>query len=103
MNENARGDLVLRGAMTALVTPFQEDGTLDPVALDGLVRCQAARQQFAYPGVNDRIVLGPIDTCRSGRLRDERHGAPIIEFGINGRAATNGKAKRDRHRATELS
>ncbi len=60
-----RRRVALRGALTALVTPFREDGEVDDRCLDGLVRWQVAS------GVAGLVPCGT--TGEGATLREEEH------------------------------
>ena len=65
MNATRRDRLELKGAMTALATPFAEDGGLDLPALEGLVRWQIDR------GIHGLVPCGT--TGEGATLTDEEH------------------------------
>ena len=69
MNATRRDRLDLKGAMTALATPFAEDGGLDLPALEGLVRWQIER------GIDGLVPCGT--TGEGATLTDEEHSRVI--------------------------
>ena len=69
MNATNRDRLDLKGAMTALATPFAEDGGLDLPALEGLVHWQIDR------GIHGLVPCGT--TGEGATLTDEEHSRVI--------------------------
>jgi len=69
VNAKRRDRLELKGAMTALATPFAEDGGLDLPALEGLVRWQIDR------GIHGLVPCGT--TGEGATLTDEEHSRVI--------------------------
>ena len=65
MSAKSRIRLDLKGAMTALVTPFADDGGLDLAALEALVRWQVER------GIHGLVPCGT--TGEGATLTDEEH------------------------------
>jgi len=65
-----RGEIALRGALTALVTPFDEQGRIDVPALERLVRWQVDA------GIDGLVPCGT--TGEGATLRPEEH-AQVIE------------------------
>lgn len=65
MHAKDRDRLNLRGAMTALVTPFAEDGGLDVAALEALTRWQVER------GIHGLVPCGT--TGEGATLTDDEH------------------------------
>jgi len=65
MNQEQRTGPTLRGAMTALVTPFGEDGSVDVTALERIVRWQVAE------GIHGLVPCGT--TGEGATLTDEEH------------------------------
>jgi len=65
LGSNKKGGAVLRGAMTALVTPFSEDGTVDRKALEGMVRRQIDQ------GIHGLVPCGT--TGEAATLSDDEH------------------------------
>ena len=65
-----RGEITLRGALTALVTPFDEQGRIDVPALERLVRWQVDA------GIDGLVPCGT--TGEGATLRAEEH-TQVIE------------------------
>jgi 4-hydroxy-tetrahydrodipicolinate synthase len=65
MNQEQRTGPSLRGAMTALVTPFGEDGSVDFAALERIVRWQVAE------GIHGLVPCGT--TGEGATLTDDEH------------------------------
>jgi 4-hydroxy-tetrahydrodipicolinate synthase len=64
-----KGKLIMQGAMTAIVTPFQPDGSLDLAALEGMARWQVKR------GINGLVPCG---TTGEGATLDDEEKRQVI-------------------------
>ena len=65
MSSDRGNGIVLRGAMTALVTPFDEDGSVDVTALERIVHRQVSL------GIHGLVPCGT--TGEGATLSDEEH------------------------------
>ncbi len=89
-----KGRLIMQGAMTAIVTPFQPDGSLDLAALESIAKWQVRR------GINGLVPCGT--TGEGATLDDEEKGRVIstVVKAANGRVPVIAGAGSNSTRAT---